>query len=855
MPPQLPRRTAFSGQLRPFLKRVLLFLLVGAAAGVSLGLYLTRSIPEVDSLQFTQPLLTSRIFSKDGEVLQEYGSEKRVLVHHGDISPNFFRALVAVEDASFYKHHGISPRGILRALVKDVFHLRLGQGGSTITQQLARRYFLNDEKTVIRKLREMILAVNIERNYSKEQILEMYANKVYFGHGRYGVESASRYFFAKPSRDLSPTEGALLAGVIQRPMYYSPRNHPEKATKRRNLVLWRMWKTGLVDGGRYKALCAEPLGLCKPPLEEEGVAAYLAERIRMYCEQKYGEEALYGQGLQIHTTVDSRLQALAVVALRDGLHEYNRRRGYIGPRRGAGSPPEDSSGPLQQGDRRWATVHTVRDDGITVGMANLTFDLESKTWAWAKGLNPTKVFRGGDRVLLFVREGGEAPVLELDQEPVAQAALLAMDPHTGEVKALVGGYDFATSMFNRVFQAKRQTGSAVKPLIYATALAQGVTLADVVVDEPLILLTGRERAATMCSEGYIPGDFDPEYLGLITYRKALEHSVNIPAVHLLNQIGYEPVMDLARKLHISAKLKPYPSMALGSFETTLWELTAAYAALDNGGVWTEPRFINRIADREGKTLEEFRSATAPVLDPAAAYVMVQGMTGVIQRGTAGSAANMKGHFAGKTGTTNDFTDSWFVGFNPALLCGVWAGRDDNKTLGRGETGARVALPIWRRFMEPACQGQESLDFQIPQGVTKVLIDPRTGLRAGMDSPCTEMTEEVFVEGTEPKLFCNEGAHLRARLPYYLQAYAVKPDGTLVVPADDIQSLLQARPTALAWSEAEKKLGVSLGNATLTVRVEVAPARDTHVPEAVMPDLPPEGSLRCGARVEYIHEKR
>lgn len=848
-------RARLTGTLGPFAKRALAFLLVGCAAGVSLGLFLTRSIPEVDSLQFSQPLQTTRIFSKDGEVLQEYGAEKRILIRYADISPNFFRALIAVEDTGFYKHHGISLRGILRALMKDIFHLRLGQGGSTLTQQLARRYFLTDEKTVTRKLREMILAVNIEKNYSKDQILEMYANKVYFGHGRYGVESASRYYFGKPARDLSVLEAALLAGIVQRPMYFSPRNHPDSALKRRNLVLWRLWKTGTLDEGQYKAFCAEPIRLGKPPLEEEGVAAYLAERIRIYCEQKYGEEALYGKGLQIHTTVDSRLQGLAVMALRDGLHEYNHRRGYVGPRRGEGSPQEDTSGPLQAGERRWATVQTVREDGFTVATGGGHFDLVQKDWAWARGLKPAKVFLPGDRVLVLVRSAGEIPILELDQEPVAQAALLALDPKTGEVKALVGGYDFASSMFNRVFQAKRQTGSAVKPLIYATALAQGVTLADSVVDEPLIYLTGREQAGSVCADGYAPSDFDPDYFGLITYRTALEHSVNIAAVHLLNQIGYAPVIENAKKLHISAKLKPYPSLALGSFEITLWELTGAYAALDNGGIWIEPRFLNRISDREGKTLEEFRSLSTPAFDPAVTYVMVQGMTGVIQRGTAGSAANMQGHFAGKTGTTNDFTDSWFVGFNPALVCGVWSGRDDNKTLGRGETGARVALPIWRRFMEPACKGQENLDFEMPERVVKVLIDPKTGLRAGMDSPCTEMREEVFVEGTEPKVFCNDLAHQRARLPYYLQAYPLTEGGAMSIPADDLQALLQARPTALAWSESEKKLGVSLGNTTLTLRVEVAPARTGHPPEAVMPDLPPEGSLKCGARVEYIHEKR
>ena len=837
-----------------FLKKAVWFFIGGATVGCSLGLYLVRNVPEVDSLQFSQPLLTTRIFSKDGEILQEYGAEKRVLVRYAEISPLFFSALVAVEDASFYRHHGVSPRGLARALVADLLHARMGQGGSTITQQLARQYFLTPEKTIARKLREMILAVNIERNYSKEQILEMYANKVYFGHGRYGVESASRYFFGKVAKELTLPEAALLAGIIQRPMYYSPRNHPAEAMKRRNWVLERMRRTKKLGREDFETASKEPVHLSKPPIEEEGIAAYLAERIRMYCEQKYGEESLYEKGLQIFTTVDSNLQSLAQAAIRNGLHEYNRRRGYRGPRRGPDAPAEDSS-PLQGGERRWATVQAVREDAFTVSTGGVTFTLGQKDWAWARNFKPDKALKSGDRVLLLVREAGASPLVELDQELFAQGALLALDPKTGEVKSLVGGYDFSTSMFNRVFQAKRQTGSAVKPLIYATALGNGVTLADYVVDEPLLLLTGREHSDAICTEGYTPHNFDPGYFGYIPYRYALEHSVNIAAVHLLNQIGYAPVIETAGKLRISTKLQPYPSLALGSFEITLWELTAFYAALDNAGVWIEPRFMSRIADREGKTLEEFRSSNAAVFDPAVAYVTVQGMRGVVQRGTAGSVADMKGFFAGKTGTTNDFTDSWFIGFNPALVCGVWTGRDDHKTLGGGETGSRVALPIWRRFMEPATAGQADLDFQMPERVLKFPIDPKTGLRAGLDSPCSEMVDEFFVEGTQPSGFCSEAAHYRLKLPFYLQRYTVKEDLSLVIPQDDIPNLLQAHPTALAWNEQGRSLTVSLGGPSMQVKVELAPQRDQNPPEAVMPGLPPDGSPRCGARVEYIHEKR
>ncbi len=485
------------------------------------------------------------------------------------------------------------------------------------------------------------------------------------------------------------------------------------------------------------------------------MAAYVAERIRMYCEQKYGEEALYGQGLQVHTTVDSRLQALAVTALRDGLHEYNRRRGYIGPAPRARAP-RPRTPPARSGGRP-PLGHRPHGEGRRASpwaWPDLTFDLGPKAWAWAKGSTPTKTFQAGDRVLLFVREGGEAPVLELDQEPMAQGGPHGHGPahrrgegpggrlrlrhlhvqpgHPGQAPDGIRGE--APDL-----RHGPRPGGAHSPTRWWTS--------------PLLLLTGRERAATALLGGLHPRAIStPTTSGSSPTATALEHSVNIAAVHLLNQIGYAPVIDLARKLHISAKLKPYPSMALGAFEITLWELTAAYAALDNGGVWMEPRFMNRIADREGKTLEEFRSVSSdPSSTPPSAYVLVQGMTGVIQRGTAGSVREHEGPLRRKDRappTISPTPGSWGSTRTSSAASGP-AGTT-TRPWARDETGARVALPIWRKFMEPACQGQESLDFQMPEGVTKVLVDPRTGLRAGMDSPCTEIREEVFVEGTEPK---------------------------------------------------------------------------------------------------------
>ena len=833
----------------------LFLLLAGAAAGVGGGVYLTRDIPQVDSLQFTVPRLTTKVYSRDGRLLQEYGAEKRILVPYAQISPRFFDALIAVEDATFYSHHGVSVRGVLRALLRDVVERRKGQGGSTLTQQLARQYFLTPEKRWVRKAREMILAVNIENKYSKQQILEMYANKVCFGHGHYGIESAARFYFGNRASELSTEEAALLAGIIQTPARYSPINHPEAAKARRDLVLDRMVKTGKLTEQEGAALKRKPVKVRGHSAEEEGAAAYVSERVRLHCEEKYGEEALYEQGLQVYTTLAPALQSLAVRALRDGLHEYSRRRTYKGPQRGDTTPDETiEESALVEGARVWATVKHVATDSLEATACGRTFTLGPSSWKWAGGLHPAIVFKEGDRVLLRVRTAGPAAEMELEQAPLAQGALIALDPHTGDVLALLGGYDFQSSMFNRAIQARRQTGSAVKPLVYARAFADGVTLSDSVVDEPTLFLTGRERAESLCDEGYVPHDFDPDFFGWITYRTALEHSVNICAVHLLNQVGMLRVIDLAKRMHITTDLKPYPSMGLGAFEITLWELTAAYATLDNQGVYVAPHFISRVADRDGRTLEEYHAAPEPVLDPAAAFVTVQAMTGVIQRGTAGSAANMKGHFAGKTGTTDDYTDSWFIGFNPDLVCGVWTGRDDRKPLGSKETGARVALPIWRRFMEPACAGQESLDWRVPDTVTKVLVDPRTGLRAGVDSPCGDVREEYFVKGTEPSAVCGAQAHFRLRLPYFLQRYPLDASGRLVAPDADIEARCAQFPGTLK-REARDRLLVSWGGATFEVPLEVAPPREGPVPQAVMPGLPHQGSVACGAVAEYLAEKK
>lgn len=829
----------------------IVILVAGVILGVIFGFYLTRGIPEVDSLAYNLPMETTKVYAKDGTLLQEYGAEKRILVPFTEISPSFFDALIAVEDANFYKHHGISIKGILRALIRDITQRKAGQGGSTITMQLARQYFLTPEKTITRKIKEILLSLKIERRYTKQQILEMYANKVCFGHGYYGIEAAARFYFGKKAIALSPEEAAFLAGVIQRPTYYSPKKYPERAKERRDFVLSRMVKTGKLSEEEYKRFSSKPIKLASSAVEK-GTGAYPAERVRIYLETKYSEEDIYEKGLKVFTTIDPKLQAVAVKAVQEGLRDYQRRRPYKGPKRGDEAKPPSEEKDLIEGQSYWAMVEEVSKEGIKVFFCGKSFELGKKNFKWYPSLTPNIVFKEGDSVLINVVQK-EPLELQIDDTPDAQSALFSFNVRTGEVYSLVGGSDFSETMFNRVIQAKRQTGSAVKPLIYATAFRDGKNITDTELDSPTLFLYGTENPSQICSQGYIPHDFERGFLGTITLRHALEHSVNICAVRLLNEVGYSRVIDLMRKLRITADLKPYPSMGLGSFEITLWELTGAYGAFANNGVYVSPYFIQRIEDRNGTVLENYTPDFEAVLDPDVDFILVSAMKGVIKRGTAGSAADMKGNFAGKTGTTDDYTDAWFIGFNPNIVTGVWTGRDDHKSLGSLETGARAALPIWRKFMEVATQGQENIDWKSSDKIVYLPVCAETGLRAGMDSPCARVVEEPFIKGREPMRVCTRNDHLRLSLPYFMQRFDFNSEGSLQIPSSDLDVILNSYPTVVQKVGATK-IEVNWGGVSRKIDLQILPEREGRAVEAVFPDLPPEGSIRCGAEVKYVHKR-
>lgn len=831
-----------------FLIKIIFFITLGLIFGLLSGFVLTKEIPTVDSLAYNLPMETTKIYGSDGSLLQEYGAEKRIIVPFNEISPKFFDALIAIEDQNFYRHHGISIKGIIRAAIKNLIRRRTSQGGSTITMQLARQYFLTPEKTISRKIKEIILSLKIERAFTKQQILEMYANKVCFGNGYYGIEAASRYYFGKRAINLETDEAAFLAGIIQRPTYYSPKKYPQRAKERRDLVLYMMFKTNKISKEEYEKFKNKPLKIIKAPVEK-GFAAYPSERIRIYLESKFSDEEIYEKGLRVFTTIDPKLQLWAQKAIQNGLREYQRRRPYRGPKRGEEKKVPSSFEEIEEGLSYYAKVESVEKDRIVASFCNERITLTKENFKWYPSITPHLIFKPEDYILLSVQKK-EPLEVQLDDTWEAQGALVSFNVKTGEVYALVGGSDFSETMFNRAVQAKRQTGSAVKPLIYAVAFRDGKNISDTEIDTPTLFLYGSEKPEEICYKGYIPQNFEKGFLGTITLRHALEHSVNICAVRLLNQIGYKNVIDFMRKLHISTDLKPYPSMALGAFEITLWELTGAFGAFANNGTYVSPYLIKKIEDRDGRLLESFNPVYEKVLDEDSNFILISALRGVIKRGTAAKAASMKGDFAGKTGTTDDYTDAWFIGFNPNIVTGVWVGRDDHKSLGPLETGAKAALPIWMNFMEKATEGQENIKFTSSDNIIYIPICKDTGKRVGLDSPCTDILEEPFIKGREPQSVCTEKDHFKLLLPHFLQRYELVSNNTVIIPSLDLEDLVRNYPS-IVEKISHEKIKINWGGKSFILSVENMVRDELPPPQAFYKNLPPEGAIRCGAEVKYV----
>jgi penicillin-binding protein 1A len=742
-------------------RRVLVTALFAAAilGGALIGVFLAfeSDLPQVTSLEEFQPNIITQVFAADGSVLGEFAIEKRVVVEFRDIPPVLRNAIVAVEDADFWKHIGINPWRIPAAALANLRSGRRGQGFSTLTMQLTRLLFLTPEKTYERKVKEIILAFQIEKNFTKEEILALYCNQIYFGHGNYGVEAASRFLLGKAAKDLTLPEAALLAAIPQNAPRLSPVNHPDRALARRNHVLDRMAEEKYVSREEAEAAKRAPLGLHlrkEPP----SIAPHFLEEVRKYLEREYGSQRIYQGGLRVHTTLDPNMQTAAVRALRDGLRSLDRRaRGFVKPQASAlvdGLLPEplhldEWDWPFAAGDVVRGVVVASDRTSAVVQVGEYRARLFPADVAWTRRASVADALPRGAVapfriVSLSDAAGRKEAKLELEQEPKVEGALLAQDVRTGAVRAMVGGYDFERSKFNRATQAMRQVGSAFKPVVYAAALESlGWTPSTVLLDAPLSFTNPWDKSV------WSPQNYDGAFWGPMPLRRAVEQSRNVPAVRTMQAVGVEKAIEYARKLGLAGELPPYLPIALGAGEATLSEMVGAFATFANQGLRMKPYLIDRITDRDGNVIEQASPRATDALRADTAFIVTSLLQGVCERGTAARARRLGRPVAGKTGTTNDFTDAWFVGYEPSLAGGVWVGFDEKKdSLGRGEDGARAALPIWMEFWKAATEGRPVEDHPIPGNVVFVPVD-EMGRAGAPGAPGVRM--EAFVAGTEPRV--------------------------------------------------------------------------------------------------------
>ncbi len=765
-------------------RKLLRWLLAGVFIGVTLGaiagLVLSRfvELPAVESLTTYRPSAATQVRAKDGSLLATFANERRIPLSFEQIPKVFRDAVVAVEDANFYRHPGVDPKGVVRAVFRNLLARRSrGQGGSTITQQLARTLFLTPEKRWERKIKEALLAVEIEQKFSKDQILTLYANQVNFGHGNYGVEAAARFYLGKHAWELTLPEAALLAGLPQRPTDLSPISNASRALNRRNHVLDRMLEERLIDREAHDLARQASLGV-EAHYDHNPTAAYFIEEVRRSVEDRFGTRQMLEGGLEVGTTLDPVLQAHAEGSLREGLVELQRRLGWPGAHRNVEKSVgaeldrwKDAGWHLirwRKGELVHALVIEVKAEEAQLTIAGRRARLTPANATWTGRTSMLRLTRRGD--VLLVRLGdipsdpAQTLVVELEPEPRVEGAIVVLDNRTGAILALVGGFDFERSQFDRVMQAKRQVGSAFKPFVYISALERGFSPADLILDGPAMYLDSTGTA------GYVPLNYERTYDGIVTLRHALEHSLNASAVKLQATVGGDLAIDVARRLGIREELHPYPTLALGSFEITLLDITGAYAGIANRGQAPEPYFIAKVRDADGKTIAETRPRVRPALREDVAYLITHVLEGVVDRGTGAKASLLPANLAGKTGTTDDFTDAWFIGFSPRITCGVWVGRDMKERIGRGMTGAEAALPTWIRFMsaylDRLSDAARQEEFVAPAGVTLLPVDRRTGLRAVPDCGEAAILEAV-PESRQPEM-CSSSWHGIVALPWEQQ---------------------------------------------------------------------------------------
>lgn len=737
--------------------------LVGAIAAAGIVTYYSSQLPDFRKLTEYQPSLITKVYDRNGAVIAEFAKERRIWMPVEEMPKLLTNAYLAAEDTDFYRHGGYDLKAIIRAALVNVLTHRK-QGASTITQQVAKTFLLSNERTYTRKIKELILSWRIEKAYTKDEILEMYLNRIYLGNGSYGVAAAAQTYFSKTLPELNVAEVALLAGLPQAPSRYNPLRNPDKAKARRDIIIARMEKERMITPDQAAAAKASGLVLNPNPLKRGDDAPHFSEYIRRMVEQQYGSKALYEDGLIIYTTLDLETQKLAEAAVYEGLREYDHRHGW----RGALAHLENMADWDKQLEALSANysystrigepaVVLTAGDKPTLGLYDehkITLDPASARWT---GRSLKSLLKVGDVVMVKKGKNGYA----LEQVPDVQGALAAVDVRSGEVLAIVGGLGEGIG-FNRAIQAKRQVGSAFKPFVYAAALENGYTPASIIMDAPVVFRSG--------NNSWKPQNYDGKMSGPTPLRIGLEKSKNLMTINLAQEVGLRPVSDLVRRMGIPDRVPTTDlTVSLGTVDMSLLDMTAAYAVFPRGGLYVPPSFISRIQDNHGNTLYRGHPAcegctsafggspdkvpspppipATQALSPQVAYQMTSLLEGVVKRGTGYKASKLGLPLGGKTGTTNDYVDAWFMGFSPSLAVGVWVGFDKPHSLGNAETGARAALPIWIDFMAPAMKSRPVQDFPVPDGLEFVRVDADNGLLPG---PTTARTiTEPFLPGTAP----------------------------------------------------------------------------------------------------------
>ncbi len=740
-------------------------------AGVFMGgsyFYFTKDLPKISTLKDYHPPIITTVYTDDGRKIAEFFKERRVVVPLSKIPNGLIHAFVAAEDARFFKHEGIDLVSIARAFLKNIEAGSIIQGGSTITQQVAKSFFLTPEKSYARKVREAILAYRIDKAFTKDEILFLYLNQIYLGHGAYGVEAAAENYFGKSSVDLNLAECAMLAGLPQAPTRYSPFLHPEKAKQRQIYVLNRMIDEEYITNVEATEAINTPLDI-KPRrnwyIEE---APYYTEHVRKYVEEKYGRDVLYKEGLTIQTAVNIEMQKAGQIALNHGLQALDKRQGYRGLLKHLEAEQFEAfsqdiqetleNQPLEPERTIQGIVIAVSDSDqqatVRIGSEQGNLYLDDMGWArkpdpevaphQASVKNVSDVLEVGDVILVKIKDQQQDTGewnLALEQTPIVEGALICMEAETGYVKAMIGGRDFKVSQFNRAIQARRQPGSAFKPIIYAAALDKGYTPATIIIDSPIVFEDTEQDFI------WKPKNYEEKFHGPTLLRTALAQSRNVVTIKIFKDIGIDYVIQYAQRLGIESRLTRDLSLALGSSGLSLLELVRAYAIFNNQGYRVRPCFITKIFDRDGNVLEENQPEGDKIIEKSTAYIMTSLLQGVVQHGTGWRVKALHRPVAGKTGTTNDLHDAWFLGYTPRYVTGVWVGFDEGRPLGVDETGSRAASPIWVEFMQAILKDKPVQGFQVPDGVVFAKIDAETGLLAIPESKQTVF--ECFKEGTVP----------------------------------------------------------------------------------------------------------